>query len=285
MIKRILVALDRNKDTPIATRYAINIAQTFNASLTGLASVDLPTINSVVGGGGIGTIHFARQLKSQLTNESRQAAETLLKNFKRLVEASGLAHSKFMFEGVPHDRIIEDSKYHDMLVIGRQSHFFNNRPELETKTLASIVKKGAGPTLMVTEAYRPINRIVIAHDGSKASAYALQWFIQLEPFGREIEIDLVYACNKEKKETADKGNQVLSLANDYLKIHGYDKVNTLLLTEKVGSAKQIINHVTATDSDLVVIGAHSTSAIRRLTFGSVTLELVKNSPVPLFMSS
>ncbi len=285
MIKRILVALDRNKDTPLATRYAINIAKAFNASLTGLASVDLPTINSVVGGGGIGTIHFARQLKSQLTKDSRQAAETLLKNFKRLVEASDLDHSKFMFEGVPHDRIIEDSKYHDLLVIGRQSHFFTNRPELETKTLASIVKKGAGPTLMVTEVYRPIKRIVVAHDGSKASACALQWFIQLEPFGRDIEIDVVYACNNEKKEIADKRNQELSLVSDYLKTHDYKNVNTLLLNEKGGVAKQIINHINDTDSDLVVIGAHSATSIRRVTFGTVTRELVKNSPVPLFMSS
>lgn len=285
MIKRILVALDRNEDTPLATRYAINIAKAFNASLTGLASVDLPTINSVVGGGGIGTIHFARQLKSQLTKDSRQAAETLLKNFKRLVEASDLAHSKFMFEGVPHDRIIEESKYHDLVVIGRKSHFFDNRPELETKTLASIVKKGTGPTLMVTEEYRPIKRVVIAHDGSKASACALQWFIQLEPFGRDIEIDIVFACNKEKKETADKGEQVLSLAYDYLEVHGYTKMNKVLLHEKGGAAKQVIIHVNETGSDLVVIGAHSSSAIRRLTFGSVTRELVKNSPVPLFMCS
>ncbi len=285
MLKRILVALDRDMDTPVAIRYAIKLASTFNSSLTGLAVVDLSAINNVVGGGGIGTIHYAQQLKSNLTEESREEAGKLLKNFKKLVESAGVEHSKFMHEGVPHERIIEDSKYHDLLVIGRESHFFYNRPKIETKTLANIVKKGAGPTLMVTDSYRPIHHVVVAHDGSNASARALQWFVQLEPFGRDIEIDVVYACNKEKEEVADKGKLVLHLAYDYLKAHGYERVNELLIDEKGGAGKQIINHVEDTGADLVIIGAHSMSAIRRLTFGSVTHELVKNSPIPLFLSS
>lgn len=285
MIKRILVALDRDIDTPVATSYAIKLATTFKASLTGLAVVDLSTINTVVGGGGIGTIHYAQQLRSKMAEESRDVANKLLKNFKTLVESSEIEHSKFMHEGVPHDRIIEDSKYHDMLVIGRESHFIYNRPEAETKTLANIVKKGAGPTLMVTSSYKPVNRVVVAHDGSKASSYALQWFIQLEPFGRDIEIDIVYSCNKEKEEIADKGKLVIRLAYNYLKAHGYERVNELLLDGKGGASKQILKHVEETEADLVVIGAHSMTGIRKLTFGSVTRELVRKSPVPLFLSS
>lgn len=285
MIKRILVALDRDMETPIATRYALNMATTFNASLTGLAVVDLPTINTVVGGGGIGTIHYAKQLKNKLIEESRHTAGILLKNFKEVVKTAGVEYTKNMHEGVPHDRIIEDSKYHDILIIGKESHFYYNRPELETKTLANIVKKGLGPTLMVMDAYRPINRIVVAHDGSKASAKAIQWFVQLEPFGREIDIDIVYACNKEKEEVAEKGNAVLELAYDYLTAHDYKRVNKLLLDGKGGTAKQIINYVKDTEADMITVGAHSVSAIRRLTFGSVTHELVNKSPVPLFLSS
>ncbi|MFY0684461.1 MAG: universal stress protein [Balneola sp.] len=285
MLKRILVALDRDLDTPVATRYAIKLAKTFNASLTGLAVVDLSTIKTVVGGGGIGTIHYAQQLRSKMADESREVAGKLLQNFKELVESSDIEHSKFMHEGVPHDRIIEDSKYHDMLVIGRESHFIYNRPDAETKTLANIVKRGAGPTLMVTDSYRPVNRVVVAHDGSRASSHVLQWFVQLEPFGKDIEIDIVYVCNTEKEEATDKGKLLLHLANNYLKAHGYEKINELLLNGKGGSGKQILNHVTDTNADLVVMGAHSMTGIKKLTFGSVTRELVRKSPVPLFLSS
>lgn len=285
MIKRILVALDRDIETPIATRYAINMATEFKASLTGLAVVDIPTINTVVGGGGIGTIHYAQQLKEKLIEESRETAKVLLKNFKEVVKNEGVDYTKDIFEGVPHKRIIEDSKYHDILVIGKESHFYNDRPELETKTLATIVKKGLGPTLMVLDKYRPIQKIVVAHDGSKASAKALQWFVQLQPFGRNMHIDIVYACTKEKEEVAEKGNKTLNLAYDYLKTHGYDQVNKVLLEGNTGAAKQIIKYVRDTEADMITVGAHSVSAIRRLTFGSVTHELVNKSPVPLFLCS
>lgn len=285
MLKRILVALDLDTDTPVAIRYAIKLAGTFDASLTGLAVVDLETISDVVGGGGIGTIYYAKQLRSDLTEKSKKEATKLLKNFKAMVESSNVKHSKLMHEGVPHERIIEESKYHDLLVIGRESHFFYNRPNVDTKTLANIVKRGMGPTLMVTDSYRPISRVIVAHDGSKASARALQWFVQLEPFGSDIEIDVVYACNKEKKEAKEQGKLIISLACDYLKAHGYTQINKHLIDEKGGAGQQIIHHAKDTKADLIIIGAHSMSAIRRLTFGSVTHELVKNSPVPLFLSS
>ncbi|MFA5669199.1 MAG: universal stress protein [Balneolaceae bacterium] len=284
MLKRILVALDRDTDTPIATRYAIKLAKSYDASLTGLVVVDLETISEVVGGGGIGTIHFAKQLKKDLTEKSRKEATKLLQKFKDLVESSNVNHSKLIFEGVPHERIIEESKYHDLLIIGRESHFFYNRPDHDTKTLANLVKNGVGPTLMVTDSYRPISRVLVAHDGSHTSARALQWFVQLEPFGRDVEIDIINACNKEKQETAEQGEYVINLAYDYLKAHNYDKVSKQLIDDKGGAGQQIIAYAKDTKADLIIIGAHSKSAIRRITFGSVTRELVKNSPVPLFLT-
>ena len=44
MIKRILVALDPDEDTPLATRYAIELAKRTEASITGLAPVDTTRI-------------------------------------------------------------------------------------------------------------------------------------------------------------------------------------------------------------------------------------------------
>ena len=41
MIKKILVALDADSDTPVATRYAADIARRYAAEVTGLAVVDM----------------------------------------------------------------------------------------------------------------------------------------------------------------------------------------------------------------------------------------------------
>lgn len=284
MIKRILLALDTDLDTPVAIKYAIKLAEKFKASISGLAVVDLENIYSHVGGGGIGTIYYAEQLRQHMTEEAREKAGELLTSFQEMVDTSGVKHVEYMEEGVPFVRVIEDMKYHDLLVLGRESHFFFNRPEKETETVAMLVKKGAAPTLIVTDKFRPVKKVLIACDGSMASSRTIQWFIQLEPFGRDINLDLVHICDKDNESIVDKSKLLLHLTADYLKAHEYSQINQIILDNKGSNGEMILNYVNENEVDLVVLGAHSYNAIKRLTFGSTTYELVKNSPVPLFLS-
>ncbi len=284
MIKRILVALDPDSDTTIAMRYAIDLARKFKASISGLAVVDTVDIAAQVGGGAIGTLYYAEEFRKHMTEDSTNEAARLLKKFKEMAEKAGVKHSSLMEEGVPYERIVEDLKFHDLLVIGHETHFFLNHPEKDTETLADIVKKSTAPVLVVNESYRNIKRVTIAHDGSRASARSLQWFVQLEPFGNDLELDIVHVCDLNNETTVDKSKLLLHLVRDYLRAHGYKNIQEHLL-DKGNTGDTIIDHVKNTGSDLVIIGAHSMSAFKRLTFGSTTYELVKNSPVPLFISN
>ena len=63
MIKRILVALDTDSDTPSATRYATEIASRYDAELTGLAVVDTGSIDAGSRGGGVGSMYYAEKLR------------------------------------------------------------------------------------------------------------------------------------------------------------------------------------------------------------------------------
>lgn len=284
MLKRILVALDLDMDTPLAIKYSIKLAKSFNATISGLAMVDTADIAAQVGGGAIGTIYYAEGLRNHMTEESREQAGWLLKNFEEIVSREGVDHTQIMEEGVPHERAIEDLKYHDLLVIGRESHFFYNHPEQETKTLAKIVKKSTAPTLVVTKSYRDIDRVLVAHDGSAACARALQWFVQLEPYGKDIQIEVVHVCDMKNEIVVEKSKLLLHLVTDYLKAHDYKSIHQQLL-DKGNTGQVIIDHIKESGADLIIMGAHSMGAIRRLTFGSTTHELVKNSPVPLFLSN
>lgn len=287
MIKRILVALDVDTDTPIAVNHAIKLAKTFDASITGLAIVDSSNIAANVGGDAIGATYYPdyylEDLGKHMAEEAREEAGKLLENFEEMTKKAGVKNVQILEEGVPYQRIIEDLKYHDLLVIGRESHFFYNQPETETNTLEDVVKKAIAPTFVATKTYREVERVAIAHDGSSASARALQWFIQLEPYGKDIEIDIIHVCDLNHQMTVDNSKLLLHLVRDYLKAHEYRKINEQLL-DKGDTDLRIINYVKENAVDLVIMGAHSVSALRRLTFGSTTHELVKNSPVPLFLS-
>jgi nucleotide-binding universal stress UspA family protein len=56
----------------------------------------------------------------------------------------------------------------------------------------------------------------------------------------------------------------------------------ILTKEKI--SHQILQRSDETKADLIVLGAHSISAIKRLTFGSTTHELITKTNTPLFLN-
>lgn len=281
MIKRILIALDPDEDTPIATQYAISLAKNNNASVTGLAVVDTSNIYPTSIIGDPDQTHHARNLWEELTEKSRNIADNLLEKFKSAVEKSGVRHTEIKREGASYDRIIDGMKYHDLLVVGRDSHFFYNEPKQETSTLAQVVKNGVSPTLIVTHHFEEVKKVLIAFDGSRPAARSLKSFAQLKPFGQDVSIELLHIEDKEDPDIPNES--ILDYASDYLFEHGFKSI-TQKTIEKKKVSQQVLEHSNQIDADLIVLGAHAVSAIKRLTFGSNTHDLITKTDIPLFLN-
>ena len=278
-MKRILIALDPDPDTPIATEYGIELAKKYRATVTGLAVVDTSNIypTGIIGEPDLS--HHARDLWEELTDESREVAEVLLKRFENRVKEEKVSYTSVKNEGASYERIIEGMKYHDLLIIGRDSHFFYNEPKRDTKTLAQVVKNGVCPTLVVTDKLTRLNRILIAFDGSGPSARSMKSFVQTLAMP-EMEIDLVTVQTKTNKESAEK-------INGYAKAYLYDHRLTSVQCHIIKSdspAESILRHQKNISADCSVLGAHAVSAIKRFAFGSTTHELITKTASPLFLS-
>jgi nucleotide-binding universal stress UspA family protein len=277
MIRRILIALDPDSDTPVATRYAVDIAKHYDAEVTGLAVIDMGQIEAGSRGGGIGSMYYAEKLRQNLTAEARAKAHELLAEFESLVKEAGVRYGELLQEGVPFQRIVEDMNYYDLLVVGKEPHFFYSHPEQRTETLVRVVKSTVAPTLVVGKEHRPVNRVLITYDGSTPSARAMRRFLHLKPFGTEVNLELLNIYKDDENEAA----LLLRLAQAYTEAHGF----TAKLTSRKGNdvSREIVDHVQTTHADLVVAGAHSVSKIKEWAFGSTTNSLLKECPVPLFL--
>ncbi len=279
MIKKVLVALDADSDSAVATRYATDIARTFGASVTGLAVVDLGSIEAGAKGGGIGSFYYAEKLKEKLTSETRAKARELIESFESSMEKSGVEHLEVIQEGVPFQRIVEDMKYHDLLVIGRNPHFFYGHPKEETRdTLARVVKNTVSPTFVVGDSYTTIRRVVVAYDGSAASARSVRDFVYMMPFGSDINMHVVNVYTKDATES----ELMLSLIQQFLTAHDVDASTTSLKSNNFKQA--ILDYAADVDGDLLVAGAHSVKGIRKIAFGSITEKLLKECPLPMFLN-
>ena len=277
MIKKILVALDQDSDTPVATQYAIQIAKHTQARLTGLAVVDTKEIQASSKGGGIGSFYHAEKLRENLTAETRLQAQKLIAAFEKRVEKEGIEHVEVVEEGVSSQRIVEDMKYHDLLILGLDPHFFYGHPNQHTQTLAGIFHHTIGSSLLVPSTFRPVKRALFAFNGSNNAARTLHQFVHLSPFGTDVQIDVVFVNEKGIKDA----ELHLELTKSYLEAHGYTSRMILLEDKKVELS--ILQQAELLESDLIISGGTAHHGFTGIKFGETTSYLVKNSTIPLFM--
>ncbi|HEX7070099.1 MAG TPA: universal stress protein [Rhodothermales bacterium] len=277
MIKKILVALDPDSDTPVATRCAIEIARRHAAEVVGLALIDSEGIEKGSRGGAIGSMHYAEKIREALTDETREAARSLVEAFTETMTGSGLGHRVLVQEGGPHERIADDMKYHDLLVVGRNPHFFYGRPNRETDILVQVVHESVGPKLIVSTTDVQVRKVLVAFDGSSPAARAMKQFAQTAPFGTDVQVEVLNVYD----EDSARSELILRLASEYLQSFGF----LVTTSSQHGSHAEhaIVEHASDTGADLVVLGADSAKKIRRLAFGSTTVKFLRDSKTPLYL--
>ena len=281
MTKRILVVLDPDHDTDVATRYALEIAQAHSGTVTGLALIDRKRIDEAAQGGGVGAMYYAEKLRKDLAAEVRSEAQQLLGRFAETAEAAGVRHAD---DHIADDDVVraisDDMKTHDLLVAGSESHFYYADPTRRTHALADLVEKGVAATLVVEKAYRPIRRVLVAYDGGVPADRTLQKFVHLSPFGTDLDIELLHVCGTGDDEMR-ASEALLRSAQHYLAAYGYRATTTSV---EGGTARdRILQHSADTEADLVVSGAYSASGLKKLFFGSTAKGLIEDASVPLFL--
>lgn len=281
MTQRILVVLDTDSDTPVAIQTAIDIAKRHDAELTGLAFIDREAIEGEAAGGGIGSMYFAKKLREELTEETRKKAHALLRDFAARVEAEGVRHTddRVGEEGIVRS-LLDEMRTHDLLVAGRESHFYYAEPERRTHTLAKVVESAAAATLIVGAEPRDIRRVAVAYDGSTSAARALQKFAHLRLFGTDLEVEVVHVRGGSLEDRL-ASESLLADAQGYLIAYGFGSVLTSSIEGE--PADRIAEYADGTKADLVVSGAYTKSGLRKMVFGSSTTKLLDEAAVPLFL--
>ncbi len=283
MIKRILVALDPDPDTETAIRYAIEVASAYEAHLNGLAIVDIKDIEKETRGAGIGALYYAERLREKLSDEVRKIAHELGERFKSITDKyCELCASYAVEEGVPAERIAEDTKYHDLLVMGKSMHFFYTFPEKETDSVSHVVKHSACPILLAGKEYREIHRVLMAFDGKIASATAIQRFVQLKPFGTDLSVEVVHVRKGDDEKEQSESQLLLRLMKEYLELHGFQAQISSISGED--TQRRLLDYVSSVGPDLVVAGAHGEAKFLEIALGSTTYSLIRDTDVPVFVS-
>ena len=284
MTKRILVVLDTDDDTPVALDTAIDIARRYDGEITCVALVDTDAINADSAGGGIGSMYYAEKLRGQLKEETRATAKTLLDQFTQKLDQAGVRHTgDHVAEGARVQSLVEDMKTHDLLVAGRESHFYYAEPEKRTHTLAKVVEQSAAATLVIEKVIPNVRKVLIAYDGETAAARTLQKFAHLSPFGTDLAVEIVH-LRADTAEARRASDAMMTHAADFLRAYGYTDLTTTGL-EGGSPSERIGAYAEASGADLLVAGAYSTKGIKSFFFGTTAVKLLNETTIPLFLYS
>ena len=134
-------------------------------------------------------------------------------------------------------------------------------------------------------------RIFVPFDFSASAERALAWAVDLQRTSGADAIRIVHAINSRPPGTGDVSldmllpneGEVAALEKKMLdsarKYGGEAIAKVVARANTVGDI--ILDDAQTTDSDLIVIGTHGRTGVKRIVFGSVAEHVVRHAPCPV----
>lgn len=169
-------------------------------------------------------------------------------------------------------RICQRARYTDLTVIC----FTGGQTETNLgEGLRTLLRSCPRPVLVVTQEESPMDRILLAYDGSGLAREALYTAAYLAgQWGIELAVLTVH----DEQISADKIQQ---RARHYLESHGIEAI--YIIEKKVAIVQAILNTAKEQNSNLILMGAHGRNAPWYINVGSAVAPVLQKSNLPVLI--
>lgn len=274
MMKRILVGLGGTEYTGAAIRQAVTLALAHDADVTGVSIIDearLTYSGPVPIGGG----HFAHELANDRLEKAKERSERAVQEFTDACRAAGVRHQVLREIGEPFTLLIDQARYHDLMIFGLRSLFEYDLVPDPHNALVQLVQAGVRPLIAVSKGFYPVRKVLIAYSGSMESAKAMKRFVQMRLWP-DATLRIVTF-----EHQADKAEQLVSDAADYCSAHGFEVEEAFVPRSP---KDHLLPYAEEWGADLTVVGNSAKSLLLRRIFGETALHAIQNANRPLFLS-
>ncbi|MGD1913900.1 MAG: universal stress protein [Rivularia sp. (in: cyanobacteria)] len=285
-MKNLLLCTDGSSFAENIYKYGAWFAIQFNAqikvlSITDIRSQQVASTGNLSGSIGFGT---SEQLLNELVNLehekaklNNQRARLILQNAEETLKAEGIEEFKLIHKtGFLVDCLHEFEKNSDLIVLGKRGEAADFASGHLGANVDRIVRSSRKPCLVTPRSFKPIERILVAYDGSATGKKILQ-FLADSPCFQSLEIHLLKVTQSNSDRTAivrlDEAQQLLQKA-------GMEPLCSLNIGE---TEKVIANYITQQDISLLLMGAYGHRRIRHLVIGSTTAQLLRSSSIPVLL--
>ena len=270
----ILVCLDGSKYSQAAVEYAAQIAVEHDASLTGVGVIDLPGILRASGPAPIGAMRSDELSEQHHVKEARQVVAQILIDFEKTCRDKNIRYSIHSEAGSPFREIIEESKFHDFIILGQKTFFRHGIGRERGNTLHRILHNGLAAVFAVPDSVREIKKVLIAYDNSVQVTKAIQMFLLLHIWN-QCDITLLNV-----NSDAARAKRLLDRLGEYVGRYGIQPAKVHL---RGRPDKAILSYIREHEIDLLVMGAYGKRTASDFVFGSATKSLIDHADIPLFI--
>ena len=174
------------------------------------------------------------------------------------------------------DAIEEHAADVDLVVIGKRGEAADFAKLHLGANLERVIRGCRHPVLVTSRAFKPIQRFILAYDGSPSVLKALDFIVE-NPLLRGLECHILRAGKID-----DTARHYLGEAADRLRAAGFEVTSTAI----TGPAEEVLAQtVKEQQIDLLVMGAYGHSRIRQFIVGSTTTAMVRTCLVPVMRLS
>lgn len=275
--KNLLVYLDQGASNKERVNTAIAIAKVHEAQLTGVVVNALPA-SSILHKLGFGK-------GEELMEQQRIDAEEIIEHFKQMTEQEGVqADTRIIecVEGRAAEKLARMARIFDLSIM-RQANPDKPNAAFISELSEEVMLSSGRPVFFIPYigAHNiPCRRGLIAWDGSKSATRAVHDALPLLKMMEKVIILIVDADKIEHYAASQPGEEL----SRHLSIHGVNNEISRVLKAEVSTSTIILNELSDSGADILIMGGYGTPKLREVMLGGVTRTLFECMTVPVFMS-
>jgi len=277
MIKNILIPLDGSEHGKAALDYAMWLVQGFNGTLFGQHVIDTISIEGTFFHDISGSLGFEPYLdfSSKMREILDERGKIILADFAEVCAKKNIRHQTFLDMGLIANEICERAKVADLVVIGHRGVNEEFSTGLLGTTAESIARKCPRPILVSTKQFKPIERPLLAYDGSQRASSAME---SAAEFCSVLKLPLSVLTIAREEALAQT---TLQRAKGYL---GSYAIEVSYEIARGYPEQKIVEQLVSHNHDLLFIGAYGHRRIIEMVLGSTTEYVLRNAPCPVLMN-
>jgi nucleotide-binding universal stress UspA family protein len=275
MIKDIIVNLSVTKNGSTVGNYAVSVAATLQAHLTGLAFIYDPIVPIS------GTGYIPADVIESQRADNETAAEAAIKDFTTATDRAGISAEPLMLTASltgAGDQFARMGRRFDLVIVGQAQPEMSTMEQIIGET--TLFESGR-PMIMVPyiqKAPFKTDNVMICWDGSRTAARAVADAIPI--LGESSRIEIVSVTSERGKEDEIEGADI----GQHLARHGL-KVDVHRVSRgNIDVADALLSHAADSAADLMVMGGYGHSRLREFVLGGVTRSIFQSMTLPVLLS-